>query len=45
MDQIMNAITNEPNVQQPSPLRHKPNTDKTKYYSYHMDIKHTIDQC
>ena len=41
----MNAITNEPCVQCPNPLRHGSNMDRTKYYSYHKDVGHTTEQC
>ena len=45
MEQIMNAIGNEPYIQHPNPLCHGPNKDKNKYCSYHKDIEHTTEQC
>ena len=32
-------------MRHPNPLKHRPNTNKNKYCSYHKDIGHTTEQC
>ena len=45
VEQILNAIAHEPYIKRPYPMHHDPNTDKTKYYSFHKDHGHIMEQC